>query len=274
VTGWLFALPVLVYFAVWVIGPILASLALTFVDWNGLQPLERARFVGLGNLQRLSRDTQFIGSFRNTVAYALITVSSGVVCGLMLALALNTVARFVGFIRAIYFAPVVLPMTAMALLWGLMYQPAYGLFNELLEAAGLPRSQWIFGTESALLSVCLLVFWKSLGWYMVIFLAGLKAIPEEFYEAAKIDGADAWSRFWRITLPLMKPTLLFVLVVTIIGSLQVFGRPTRPTRSSTACTSPPSSSSASATRPPRRSRSSRSSWRSRSCRCGSSARAD
>jgi multiple sugar transport system permease protein len=221
-TGWLFALPILLYFAVWVIGPILGSLALTFVDWNGLQPLERARFVGLGNVERLARDTQFIGSFRNTIAYALITVSAGVVCGLMLALALNTVARFVGLIRAIYFAPVVLPMTAMALLWGLMYQPAYGLFNEMLEAVGLPRSQWIFGTESALLSVCLLVFWKSLGWYMVIFLAGLKAIPEEIYEASKIDGAGPWVRFWRVTLPLLKPTTLFVLVVSFIGGLQVF----------------------------------------------------
>lgn len=223
ITGWLFALPIILYFAIWIFGPILAALVFTFFDWNGVAPLYRARFVGLANIRELTGDKLFLGAFRNTFAYAIVVVSSGVVLGMLLALALNSVSRFVGLVRAIYFLPVVLPMTAMVLLWGLMYQPAYGLFNQILEAVGLPRSQWLYGTETALLSICLLVIWKSVGWYMVIFLAGLKAIPEEFYEAAKIDGAGAWQRFWRVTLPLMKPTLLFVLVVTIIGSLQVFG---------------------------------------------------
>jgi ABC-type sugar transport system permease subunit len=223
ITGWLFALPIVLYFAFWVFGPILAALAFTVFDWNGVAPLEKAKFVGLGNLQELAGDQLFLGAFRNTAVYAVVVVTSCVVVGMLLALALNSVSRFVGAVRAIYFTPHVLPMTAMVLLWGLLYQPAYGLFNQVLAWVSLPPSQWIYGTETALLSICLLVIWKSVGWYMVIFLAGLKAIPEEFYEAAKIDGADAWSRFWRITLPLMKPTLLFVLIVTIIGSLQVFG---------------------------------------------------
>lgn len=223
VTGWLFALPIFLFFGVWVFGPIVAALSLTFFDWNGVAPLDRAKFVALANIESLLRDKQFLLAFRNTFIYAVIVVSSGVVFGMLLALALNSVSRFVGFVRAIYFLPVVLPMTAMALLWTQLYQPAYGLFNAILEAVGLPRGQWIYDTDSALLSICLLVIWKNVGWYMVIFLAGLKSIPEEFYEAAKIDGAGAWPRFWQVTLPLMKPTLLFVLVVTIIGSLQVFG---------------------------------------------------
>jgi ABC-type sugar transport system permease subunit len=222
-TGWLFALPILLYFAVWVFGPILAALTLTVFDWNGVAPLARARFVGLGNIRELLGDSFFRAAFLNSFVYAAVVVSSCIVLGMLLALALNSVYRFVGLVRAIYYLPVMLPMTAMVLLWGLMYQPAYGLFNQLLDMAGLPRSQWLFGTESALLSICLLVVWKSVGWYMVIFLAGLKAIPEEYYEAAKIDGAGAWARFWRVTLPLMKPTMLFVMVVTVIGSLQVFG---------------------------------------------------
>ena len=115
-----------------------------------------------------------------------------------------------------------LPITAMSLLWGLMYQQRYGLFNQILGAAGLPSVAWLIDPAIALFSICLMVIWKGLGWYMVIFLAGLKAIPEDFYEASKVDGATGWQQFWYITLPLLRPTLLFVLVVTIIGSLQVF----------------------------------------------------
>jgi multiple sugar transport system permease protein len=222
VTGWLFALPVLLYFVVWVFAPVLAALGLTFMEWNGLAPLSEARFVGLANVSALLHDRAFLSSFRNTFLYTAVVVGSGTACGLLLALAVNAVTRFSGLVRAIYFAPVVLPMTAMALLWGLLYQPAYGLFNQLLGAVGLPPGHWLYGTESALLSVCLLVFWKSLGWYMLIFLAGLRAIPDEFYEAAKIDGAGAWVRFWSVTLPLLKPTTLFVLIVSCIDGLQVF----------------------------------------------------
>jgi multiple sugar transport system permease protein len=222
ITGWLFALPLLIYFAVWVLGPILAALTLTFFDWNGVAPLERAKFVGLDNLRELMNDQLFLSAFRNTFLYAGVVVVSGIVIGMLLALALNAVTRFIGFVRTIYFTPHLLPATAMVLLWGLLFQPAYGLLNQLLVSVNLPPSQWIYGVETALLSICLFVIWKSVGWYMVIFLAGLKAIPEEFYEAATIDGANAWQRFWRVTLPLLKPTLLFVLVVSVIGSLQVF----------------------------------------------------
>lgn len=221
-TGWLFAAPVLVYFCVWVFVPILAALGLTFVDWNGMAPLQEARFVGLANVKQLLGDRAFLGSFKNTFTYTVAVVAGGTVLGMLLALAVSALTRFTGLVRAIYFAPVMLPGTAMALLWTLLYQPAYGLFNQILGALGLPASHWLLGTETALLSICLLVIWKSLGWYMLIFLAGLKSIPEEFYEAAKIDGAGGWTRFWSVTLPLMKPTTLFVLIVSCIDGLQVF----------------------------------------------------
>jgi ABC-type sugar transport system permease subunit len=139
-----------------------------------------------------------------------------------LALVLNGVSRFVGFIRATYYLPVMLPITAMSLLWGLMYQQRYGLFNQILASIGLPPISWLINPNIALFSICLMVIWKGLGWYMVIFLAGLKAIPEDYYEAARVDGATGWQQFWSITLPLLRPTLLFVMVVTVIGSLQVF----------------------------------------------------
>jgi ABC-type sugar transport system permease subunit len=222
VTGWLFALPVLLYFVVWVFAPILAALGLTFLDWNGMAPLTEAKFVGFDNVEQLLGDSAFLQSFQNTFTYTVIVVASGTVAGMVLALALNEVNRFSGTLRAIYFAPVMLPGTAMAVLWTLLYQPAYGLFNQILQSLGLPTSHWLLGTESALLSICLLVIWKSLGWYMLIFLAGLKSIPDVFYEAAKIDGAGGWMRFWKVTFPLMKPTTLFVLAVSCIDGLQVF----------------------------------------------------
>lgn len=221
-TGWLFAAPILIYFMIFVFGPILASLAMMFFEWNGFGPLSQAKWVGLQNMSELLRDEKFLGSFTNTFLYAIVVVVSGVVFGLLLALVLNGVNRFVSLVRATYYLPVMLPITAMSLLWGLMYQQRYGLFNQILGAAGLPSVAWLIDPAIALFSICLMVIWKGLGWYMVIFLAGLKAIPEDFYEASKVDGATGWQQFWYITLPLLRPTLLFVLVVTIIGSLQVF----------------------------------------------------
>lgn len=221
-TGWLFAAPILIYFTIFVFGPILASLAMMFFEWNGFGPLSQAKWVGLQNMSELLRDEKFLGSFSNTFLYAVVVVVSGVVFGLLLALVLNGINRFVSLVRATYYLPVMLPITAMSLLWGLMYQQRYGLFNQILGAAGLPSVAWLIDPAIALFSICLMVIWKGLGWYMVIFLAGLKAIPEDFYEASRVDGATGWQQFWYITLPLLRPTLLFVLVVTIIGSLQVF----------------------------------------------------
>lgn len=221
-TGWLFALPILLYFGIWVFLPILAAFGLVFVNWDGLAPLSTAQFVGLTNITQLLSDDAFLESFGNTFVYSVVVVSAGTILGLLLALALNGLTRFTGFVRSIYYLPVMLPGTAMALLWTLLYQPAYGLFNQILAFVRLPTSHWLLGTESALLSICLLVIWKSVGWYMIIFLAGLKSIPEEFYEAARIDGASGWRQFWAVTLPLLKPTTLFVLIVSCIDGLQVF----------------------------------------------------
>jgi multiple sugar transport system permease protein len=222
VTGWLFAAPILIYFTIFVFGPILASLSMMFTEWNGFGSLSQIRFVGTANIRETFQDAKFLGAFRNTFVYAIVVVSSGIVFGMLLALALNNVTRFIGLVRAIYYLPVMLPMTAMALLFGLIYQPRYGFLNQLLLEMGFDRVYWLINPQIALLSIAFMVVWKGVGWYMVIFLAGLKAIPEELYEAARVDGANPLQQFWGITLPLLKPTLLFVSVVATIGSLQVF----------------------------------------------------
>jgi multiple sugar transport system permease protein len=223
ITGWLFASPILIFFLVWVFGPILASLTMLVFDWNGFGPLTQANFVGLGNIRELLKDKRFMGAFENTFQYAVIVVIVRNVIGLLLAMALHRVTRFVSFVRAIYYLPVVLPGTAMSLLWGLMYQNRYGFFNQLLLLLGLQRVAWLTDPDVAMYAIAIMVIWKGVGWNMVIYLAGLKAIPEVYYEAARIDGANAWRQFARITMPMLRPTLLFTLVMSIIGSLQVFG---------------------------------------------------
>lgn len=222
VTGWLFAAPIILYFTIFVFAPIIGAMAFVVFNWNGVAPLATARFIGLQNIEQLVSDSQYLGAYQNTFAYAITVVATGTFLGLALALALNSVNRFVGLVRSIYFLPVILPLTAMSLLWVLLYQPAYGMFNQVLAYVGLPIGTWLDEPNTALFSICLMVIWKSAGWYMVIFIAGLKAIPDHFYEAAKIDGAGPWQRFLNITVPMLKPTILFVLVIGAIGGLQVF----------------------------------------------------
>jgi ABC-type sugar transport system permease subunit len=221
-TGWLFAAPLLIYFVMWVVLPTIACIVMTFSSWNGIEPISRARFIGLDNLIELSNDEKFFGAFKNTIVYALIVLTSRIVIGLLLALILNSVTRFVGFLRATYYLPVMLPATAMSLLWGHMYQPRYGLFNAILVFWGVKPMGWLMDGELALYCVAVMDIWKFMGWNIVVFLAGLKSIPAEMYDAAKVDGANAWQLFWKITLPLLKPTLLFVLVIATLQGLQVF----------------------------------------------------
>jgi ABC-type sugar transport system permease subunit len=221
-TGWLFALPLLIYFIIWSVIPILSALTLLFFDWKGFEDLSTIHYVGLANVKELLSDRDYLRAFGNTFRYAVVVVTGSVGLGLALALAVNGVTRLVSLVRVIYYLPVVLPGTAMALLWRLLYQPRYGMFNQFLRLFGAPPIAWLMNTKTALLAVCAYVIWKGVGWYMVVLLAGLKAIPEEYYEAARIDGANRWQEFQRITLPLLKPALLFVTTMSIIWSLQVF----------------------------------------------------
>jgi multiple sugar transport system permease protein len=221
-TGWLFATPIIVFVVVMVYLPIISAFVISLSDWNGVGPLAEMSFIGFDQYAEASRDPVVLLALRNTIVYSLIVVSSGMVFGLLLSVAVHSIKRGSGLVRAIYFMPYMLPMTAMALLWGLLYQPAYGLINQTLQAVGLPTSKWIYDTEMALPSIAFMVIWKTLGFYMIIFLAGLNAVPEEYYEASKIDGAGALYRFWHITVPLMKPTILFMLIIGVIDSMQVF----------------------------------------------------
>jgi multiple sugar transport system permease protein len=159
----------------------------------------------------------------NTFYFALLYLPVGIVVSLLFALIITPTGILRGFFRTVYFIPVVTSTIATALIWGWLYQPSFGLFNQILELLHLPTQKFLQSTTQALPSIVLYTLWKNMGFTMVIFMAGLTSIDPTFYDAAKVDGANRWHMFWRITLPLLQPTMVFVLVTGVISTLQIFG---------------------------------------------------
>jgi multiple sugar transport system permease protein len=216
----LFLLPNLTGFTLFHLGPVVGALVLSLTQWDLLSP---PSFVGLSNYTTLIfEDPLFWESLKNTALYSLLSIPAGIVASLSLALAMNQRIRGITFYRTIYFIPVVSSMVAVAMVWRWLYNTDFGMFNHLLWLAGLPAVNWLGEPTLALASVALMSIWKGMGYNMVIFLAGLQGIPRTLYEAADIDGANAWLKFWKITLPLLSPTLFFVSVMAVISSFQVF----------------------------------------------------
>jgi multiple sugar transport system permease protein len=209
------ALGLLVFLA----GPLIAGLFISFTNWDMLSP---PTFVGLSNYLQLFRDPFVWLSLKNTLYYSALTIPGIIVTSLALALAVNRAVFVSKVYRTVFFIPVVSSMVAVALMWKWVYNEQFGLLNWLLSRVGLPELGWLSDPRLSMLSVALVAIWKSMGYYMVLFLAGLQGIPEHLYEAATIDGAGPWRRFWNITLPLLSPTMFFVLIISVIGSFQVF----------------------------------------------------
>jgi multiple sugar transport system permease protein len=221
--GYAFVAPAVLFLLVFAAGPFLFTLWVSLHDWNMLSPIGEMPFRGLENYRYLLFDDPlFRETFQNTVLFAIGNVGISVALALAIALALNRPVRFRAFWRAAFFLPYVTSAVAVSIVWANLYQPSYGLFNGLLDLTGLPPLRFLSSTDQALPSVIAVAVWHGVGYYMIIFLAGLQAIPGEVQEAATLDGATAWRRFWTITLPLLRPTLLFVIVVNTLASLQVF----------------------------------------------------
>jgi ABC-type sugar transport system permease subunit len=166
-------------------------------------------------------DSTFWNALKNTLVYTL-NVPLAMAFSLTIALMMHRRLKWIGFLRTIYFLPSVTSFVAVALVWMWIYHPSFGIANFFLGLVGIPPLQWLNSTQTAMISVIIFSIWLGLGYQMVIFLAGLQGIPEEFYEAARIDGASNWQLFRRITLPLLKPTTFFILVTSLISSFQVF----------------------------------------------------
>ncbi|WKV10161.1 sugar ABC transporter permease [Thermoanaerobacterium sp. CMT5567-10] len=219
VAGYLFLLPNIIGFLIFVLGPALASLILSFYDWN---LFNTPNFVGVGNYVKILHDNTFWQSLFNTIYFTIGSVPFSIVLSLILAVALNQKIKGLTLFRTIYFLPVVSSMVAIALVWRWMYNNDYGILNSLLSQLHLPTVNWLSSTTWAMPAIILMSIWKSLGYDMVIFLAGLQGIPNSYYEAAKIDGASGFQLFRYITIPLLSPTTFFVTIISLISSFQVF----------------------------------------------------
>lgn len=217
--AYLFIAPVVLASVVFLLGPMLTSLWWSLNDYSGLQP---PVFVGLKNyIELLTDDAIFREALWNTTKFVLLGMSLGPTLGLLTALMLNENVKFQAFFRTAYFLPVMTSLVVVSTLWRVLYNKQ-GLLNVGLTALGLPAVGWLSDPNVALFSVVLASVWQGFGFETVVFLAALKAIPRELYEAAMIDGAGAWARFWNVTLPQLRPVVLFAYIVGIIGSYQVF----------------------------------------------------
>jgi len=213
-------LPIFVLFMFLRIIPIAQTFWMSLFDWK-LVGSDRP-FLGLGNYFRLIFDDQFLLSLNNTFLYAGASVILCLLISLPIAVALNKKMKFTSFYQAIYFLPFITPLVPMAVAWKWIYDPQYGILNFLLSLVGKKPVGWLIYPEIAIWALILMNIWKNLGYNIVLLMVGLKNIPTMYYEAAFIDGASGWNTFRYITLPLLKPILLFVLVTSTINAFNVF----------------------------------------------------
>jgi multiple sugar transport system permease protein len=213
-------------------GPILATLGISLTEWD---LLTAPQWVGLDNFTKLAGDPRFQVALRNTSFYTLVSVPLGMVLALGLALALNQGLRGIALIRTSYFLPVVTSATAVGLVWAWIYAPSGGILNQLIGIFGLPAQKWITDPFWAMPAIILMSTWQGLGISVIIFLAGLQGVPQDYYDAASVDGAGRWSRFRHVTLPLLTPSIFFTGILALISAFQIFdqvfvlARPGKPT---------------------------------------------
>ena len=212
--------PVLALFFYVRIIPIGFSFLLSFYKWNLISP--RKPFVGWDNYVNLMSDDNFLLALKNTTIYSFSTVALSTVIALPLAVFLGHRSRLSTFYQTVYFLPVITPLVPMAIAWKWIYDYNYGVLNYGLSLVGIPSVAWLTEPDIALWALVIMGVWKVLGYNLVLFLVGIRNIPQEYLEAASLDGATDWQRFWRITLPLLRPILLYVLVTATISAYAVF----------------------------------------------------
>jgi multiple sugar transport system permease protein len=219
--AWLLTLPAILAYLLMILLPLLGVLALAFTDYEfGARSF---RWVGLANFADMLDDRTFVASIRNTVLYCLFVVPLSIGIALLLAILIEAGARGRAVFRAVFFLPVVSLTVAMATAWQYLLHPNIGPVNAVLRGIGLGTPNWLGSSDWVLVSLGLIGVWENVGFNLVLFLAGLTAIPRELYAAAEVDGArSAWSRFALVTWPLLGPTLLFVIVITMTRSIRVF----------------------------------------------------
>ena len=226
--AWMFLTPALALIAVFFALPVVAGFVLSFTDFDiyAIGDPGVARLVGTRNYHQVLTEPEFWNALRNTMVFVLVGGPLSVMASLAAALLVNArTARLKGLFRVVFFAPVVTTLVAVSIVWRYLYHPHYGLVDRALGLIGLHPIDWLGDPHWAMPAIIVLAVWKNFGYNMLILVAGLQSVPEELYEAAQLDGANAWERLLHITLPGLRPALLFVSVMTMIGQFQLFAEP-------------------------------------------------
>lgn len=216
----LFLSPTLIVFGTFIIFPVVFSFYLSFHQWN-MFSAERT-FIGFENYSQLLYSPEFWQVFKNTIVYTIGTVPINMILALGVAYLLNKKLIGKKFLRTAFFTPVIISWIAAAVIWRWLFEPNYGLVNHVLGWFGVSQINWLNDPSMAMVALIIVGVWKTFGFNMILFSAGLQAIPEHYYEAAEIDGANKLSQFWNITIPLLSPTTFFIVIMSVIGSFQVF----------------------------------------------------
>lgn len=217
--AYLFLAVPLIFFLSIRIGPTLFAFWMSLHEWDPIA-LDRP-FIGLENYREVFDDEVFWKAFRNTWIYVVVGVPAGLLFSLVVALGLQRLIRFVGFYRVLYFIPYITSLVAVGWVWRWMYTPN-GVFNDVLSRLGLPQSSFLGDPGTAIYAIITTTVWQGLGFQIVIFLAGLESIPGDYLDAASVDGASGWQTFRDIVMPLLNPTIVFLVVTGVISNLQVF----------------------------------------------------
>lgn len=215
-----FLTPTLIIFITFILFPVIFSFYLSFHEWNMFS--SEASYIGLENYKRMFQSEEFWSVLKNTVIYTLGTVPLNMALALLVAIALNKKIKGKKFLRTAFFAPVIISPVAAAVIWRWIYDPNYGLLNYSISFLGIDSINWLNDPTAAMFALIIMGVWKTFGINMVLFSAGLQGIPETYYEAAEIDGAGRWSKFWKITVPMLAPTTFFIMIMSMISSFQVF----------------------------------------------------
>lgn len=215
-----FLTPTLIIFITFILFPVIFSFYLSFHEWNMFS--SEASYIGLENYKRMFQSEEFWSVLKNTVIYTLGTVPLNMALALLVAIALNKKIKGKKFLRTAFFAPVIISPVAAAVIWRWIYDPNYGLLNYSISFLGVDSINWLNDPTAAMFALIIMGVWKTFGINMVLFSAGLQGIPETYYEAAEIDGAGRWSKFWKITVPMLAPTTFFIMIMSMISSFQVF----------------------------------------------------
>lgn len=222
-TGMGFILPSLLGFLIFTFIPVVISLCLSFTSWNFMEGIEGIKFNGLANYIRLFSDEWFLNSYKNNIIFTAVTVPVLIALGLVMATIINKYIYGGGVVRTMIFIPYIASVVAVCTVWMVLLQPSYGPVNEFFRSIGIANPPgWLADFKWSLPSIMIIYVWQQVGYYSIVFLAGLKGLPEDVYEAAKVDGASSIRQFFSLTVPLISPITFFLTIMGIIGSFKVF----------------------------------------------------